>query len=51
MAEALKPHLPNLLWWVPLLPLLAGGIIAFLPNRRGRIASKLAVGRACSPPA
>lgn len=35
--------LPNLLWWVPLLPLLAGGIIAFLPDRCGRFASKLAV--------
>ncbi|NQX01316.1 NADH-quinone oxidoreductase subunit L, partial [bacterium] len=35
--------LPNLLWWVPLLPLLAGGIIAFLPDRCGRLASKLAV--------
>ena len=44
MAEALTPHLPNLLWWVPLLPLIAGGIIAFLPNRRGRIASKIAIG-------
>ena len=44
MAEALTPHLPSLLWWVPLLPLLAGGIIAFLPNRRGRIASRLAIG-------
>ena len=44
MAEALTPHLPNLLWWVPLLPLIAGGIIAFLPNGRGRIASKLAIG-------
>jgi NADH-quinone oxidoreductase subunit L len=36
-------NLHLLLWLVPLLPLLAGGIIAFLPNRRGRIASKLAV--------
>ena len=44
MAEALQPLLPNLLWWVPLLPLLAGGIIAFLPNRSGRFASKLAIG-------
>jgi NADH-quinone oxidoreductase subunit L len=44
MVEALTPHLPNLLWWVPLLPLLAGGVIAFLPNKRGRIASKLAIG-------
>jgi len=43
MVEALTPHLPNLLWFVPLLPLIAGGIIAFLPNRRGRIASKLAI--------
>jgi NADH-quinone oxidoreductase subunit L len=33
-----------LLWCVPLLPLLAGGIIAFLPDARGRIASKLAIG-------
>ena len=36
-------NLHLLLGLVPLLPLLAGGIIAFLPNRRGRIASKLAV--------
>ncbi|MEY4569627.1 MAG: hypothetical protein RLZZ398_1066 [Verrucomicrobiota bacterium] len=43
MAESLQALLPNLLWWVPLLPLLAGGIIAFLPNHRGRIASKLAL--------
>jgi NADH-quinone oxidoreductase subunit L len=42
MVEVLKSHLPYLLWWVPLLPLLAGGIIAFLPNKRGRIASRLA---------
>lgn len=33
-----------LLWCVPLLPLLAGGIIAFLPDDKGRIASKLAIG-------
>ena len=44
MAEALHPHLPCLLWWVPFLPLLAGGIIAFLPNRLGRLASRLAIG-------
>jgi NADH-quinone oxidoreductase subunit L len=44
MAEALTPHLSALLWWVPLLPLMAGGIIAFLPDARGRIASKLAIG-------
>ena len=43
MVEALTPYLPNLLWWVPMLPLLAGGIIAFLPNRLGRMASKLAI--------
>jgi NADH-quinone oxidoreductase subunit L len=36
--------LPCLLWWVPMLPLLAAAIIAFLPNARGRIASKLAIG-------
>jgi len=33
-----------LLWCVPLLPLLAGGIIAVLPDAKGRIASKLAIG-------
>ena len=44
MAEALHPYLPCLLWWVPFLPLLAGGIIAFLPNRHGRLASMLAIG-------
>lgn len=33
-----------LLWCVPLLPLLAGGIIAFLPDGKGRVASKLAIG-------
>ncbi len=44
MADALTPHLPNLLWWVPLLPLIAGGIIAFLPDRRGRMASRIAIG-------
>ncbi len=44
MVEALTHQLPKLLWLVPLLPLIAGGIIAFLPNRRGRIASKLAIG-------
>ena len=43
MVDALKPHLPNLLWWVPLLPLVAAGIIAFLPDKRGRIASKIAL--------
>ena len=37
-------HYHFLLWCVPLLPLLAGGIIAFLPDKRGRIASKIAIG-------
>ena len=37
MVETLTPHLPNLLWWVPLLPLIAGGIIALLPDKHGRI--------------
>jgi NADH-quinone oxidoreductase subunit L len=32
-----------LLWCVPLLPLLAGGIIAFLPDARGRLAAKIAI--------
>ena len=44
MADALQPHLPLLLWLVPLLPLLAGAITAFLPNRLGRPASWLALG-------
>jgi len=37
-------QLPCLLWWVPLLPLLAAGVIAFLPDARGRLACKLAIG-------
>ena len=44
MADALIPHLPCLLWLVPLLPLLAGAITAFMPNRMGRLASWLALG-------
>jgi NADH-quinone oxidoreductase subunit L len=44
MAEALVLYMPGLLWLVPLLPLAAGGIIAFLPDTRGRIAAKLAIG-------
>ncbi|MEI6175376.1 MAG: NADH-quinone oxidoreductase subunit L [Verrucomicrobiota bacterium] len=44
MAEALKPHLSTILWLVPLLPLLAGGITAFLPDRHGKTASKIALG-------
>jgi NADH-quinone oxidoreductase subunit L len=37
-------HYHLLLWCVPLLPLLAGGIIALLPDALGRVASKLAIG-------
>jgi NADH-quinone oxidoreductase subunit L len=33
-----------LLWCVPLLPLLAGGIIATMPDSRGRIAAIIAIG-------
>ncbi|MEO8616072.1 MAG: NADH-quinone oxidoreductase subunit L [Luteolibacter sp.] len=47
MAEFLQLHLSTLLWCIPVLPLLAGGIIAFLPNRSGRIASKIAIGALC----
>ncbi len=41
---------PIVLWLVPLLPLLAAGVIAFLPDGRGRLASRLALaaqGLAC----
>lgn len=44
MASAFQENLPGLLWLIPVLPLLAGGIIAFLPDRRGRVASKIALG-------
>jgi NADH-quinone oxidoreductase subunit L len=44
MAESFHPYLPFLLWWVPLLPLIAGAVIAFLPNRYGRVASQIATG-------
>jgi NADH-quinone oxidoreductase subunit L len=44
MADALLPHLPFLLWLVPLLPLLAGAISEFMPDRLGRQASWLALG-------
>jgi NADH-quinone oxidoreductase subunit L len=44
MVEAIRNLLPSLLWWIPLLPLLAGGVIAFLPDTRGQLASKLAMG-------
>ena len=43
MADAIHPYLPFLLWLVPLLPLLAGGITAFMPDRLGRPASWLAL--------
>ena len=44
MADALTPHLPVLLWGIPLLPLLAGGIIALLPDAKGKAAARLAIG-------
>jgi NADH-quinone oxidoreductase subunit L len=44
MAEAFTPHLPQLLWLVPLLPLMAAGVIALLPDGRGKIASQVALG-------
>ncbi len=44
MADALLPHLPALLWLVPMLPLLVGALIAFMPNRMGKPASWLALG-------
>lgn len=44
MVEFLKPLLPELLWCMPLLPLLAGGVIALLKDCRGRLASRLALG-------
>ncbi len=37
-------HLRFLLWCIPLLPLFAGGIIALLPDEKGRLASMLAIG-------
>jgi len=36
-------HLHLLLWCIPLLPLLAGGVIAVLPDARGKLASTLAI--------
>ncbi|MBC8128357.1 MAG: NADH-quinone oxidoreductase subunit L [Gloeobacteraceae cyanobacterium ES-bin-144] len=44
MVESLIPHLAYLLWWIPLLPLIAGGIIAFVPDRFRCFGSKLAIG-------
>ena len=44
MAESLTPHLPGLLWWVPLLPLLAAGAISLLPDAKGKTAAHLAIG-------
>ncbi|MBN8456563.1 MAG: NADH-quinone oxidoreductase subunit L [Verrucomicrobia bacterium] len=35
---------PTVLWLVPMLPLLAGAVIAFMPNRMGKPASWLALG-------
>ncbi len=43
MADAIQPYLPFLLWMVPLLPLLAGAITAFMSDRLGRPASWLAL--------
>jgi NADH-quinone oxidoreductase subunit L len=37
-------HYHLLLWCVPLLPLLAGGVIALMPDLCARLASKLAIG-------
>ncbi len=44
MAEALTSELHWLLWFVPLLPLLAAGVIAVMPDGMGRLASKVALG-------
>ncbi|MGD7652397.1 MAG: NADH-quinone oxidoreductase subunit L, partial [Verrucomicrobiales bacterium] len=44
MVDALTSAFPCLLWWVPLLPFLAAGVIAFLPDARGKLASKIAIG-------
>ncbi len=43
MVEAIKSQLPTALWLVPLLPFLAAGVTAFLPNSKGKLASKLAL--------
>jgi NADH-quinone oxidoreductase subunit L len=43
MVDSLKPLLPTLMWWIPLLPLAAGGVMALLPDRRGKLASRLAI--------
>lgn len=44
MADFPPSSMPCLLWWVPLLPLLAAGVIALLPDSRGKLASRLAIG-------
>ena len=36
-------QLPTLLWLVPLLPFLAAGITAFMPDSQGKLASKIAL--------
>ncbi|HEX5791510.1 MAG TPA: proton-conducting transporter membrane subunit, partial [Luteolibacter sp.] len=44
MADYFSSLLPGILWWIALLPLLAGGVIALLPDRRGKLACTLAIG-------
>lgn len=44
MADFPPSSLPCLLWWVPLLPLLAAAVIAFLPDSRSKWAARLAIG-------
>ena len=44
MIEAMFSENPTVLWLVPMLPLLAGAVIAFMPNRMGKPASWLALG-------
>jgi len=43
MVEAIKSQLPTLLWLVPLLPFFAAGVTAFMPNSKGKLASKVAL--------
>lgn len=44
MVDALTSGRHGLLWLVPLLPLAASGLLAMLPDRRGRLASFVAIG-------
>ncbi len=44
MVDALFSQNPTVLWLVPMLPLLAGAVIAFMPDRMGKQASWLALG-------